>query len=59
MADRREVIEALRKGALNSKNQYLTVRREDLLLALGADEPADAEHASATDKGQRTTDKQR
>ena len=57
--ERSKVVEALRQGALNSKNQYVTVRRENLLLALGMDESAEAKHASATDNAQRTTDKQR
>ena len=33
--DRNEVVEALKQGALNSQAEYITVRREDLLVALG------------------------
>lgn len=35
--DKSEVIEALKQGALNSGSEYITVRREDLLIALGAE----------------------
>ena len=41
--DRNEVIEALKQGALNSGSEYVTVRREDLLIALGAGPPAPAQ----------------
>ena len=37
--DRDEVIAALRQGALHSKSEYVSIRREDLLLALG-EEPS-------------------
>jgi hypothetical protein len=40
--DRNEVIAALRQGALNSDSQYVSVRREDLLVALGEDPPRPA-----------------
>jgi hypothetical protein len=35
--DRSEVVEALKQGALSSGSEYVTVRREDLLIALGAE----------------------
>ena len=55
MADeRRRAIEALRQGAANAQSEYLRVRREDLLLALGPAEPV----ASAATDRRPTTDKQ-
>lgn len=40
--ERSKVIAALRQGALNSNSQYVSVRREDLLVALGEDLPRPA-----------------
>ena len=49
--DRKEVIEALKQGALNSGSEYVTVRREDLLIALGAE--AQKPQAREAEKDQR------
>ena len=56
--ERSKVIDALRQGVLNSKAEYVTVRRKDLLLALSADATMNQTRSkAATDNGPRVTDK--
>lgn len=50
--DRNEVIEALKRGALGSGSEYVTVRREDLLAALGAEPRTDNVRETDKDKNQ-------
>ena len=54
--ERQQVIEDLKRGCRKSGSEYVSVRREDLLLALG-DEPQQPVKAAPTDNGPRTTDK--
>lgn len=48
--DRSEVIEKLKRGALNSASEYVTVRREDLLIVLGTEPPRVPAHELEKDK---------
>lgn len=51
--DRNEVVEALKQGALGSGSEYIAVRREDLLVALGAEPPKGKAQETEKDKKQQ------
>jgi len=53
--DRQQVIEELKHGCQNGRSEYVSVRREDLLLALGDELQQTVKAASAADNGPRTT----
>ena len=55
--ERQQVIEELKRGCRKSGSEYVSVRREDLQLALGDEPQQTVKVASATDNGPRTTDK--